>query len=177
MGVFRGRFAPRPFGRYVEGLLREKETARRSGFHLASDLVIDPHPDLIHLSESIFCLGGITVKFDERLRFLRERWRIRRSDDHARVGLIWYSYNVSVGRGGTVFRYDSPDTDVGRNAAPHHSFHHRHRFDAFGTWNEIAPPRQVQERDVPTLRQVLREAEQWYWDNQERLSKARGERV
>jgi len=57
---------------------------------------------------------------------------------------------------GTIFRYNSPHQN-------HREFHHVHRFDLLGTGAETVTP--VDERDVPTLRQVLEEAEGWYWGN------------
>lgn len=93
-----------------------------------------------------------------------------------RVQLETYSYNVSLSRAGDLFRYDSPDTDLGPTTAPHHYVHHRHSFDVFGTWEELKPVQEVKERNVPTLRQVVQEAERWYWENRDRLSKAARER-
>jgi len=79
------------------------------------------------------------------------------------------AYSAVLEGHGNIFRYDSPDLVQTELTPGHHKYHHRHRFDVFGTGQEIRPAEEVEERDVPSLRQVVEEAETWYWQHREQL--------
>ncbi|MFL5386476.1 MAG: hypothetical protein ACJ8GN_28495 [Longimicrobiaceae bacterium] len=102
------------------------------------------------------CEGGIRVEIEERLRIARRAWWIPLSRRHQYAELTDYCYNAVLLNRGNIFRYNSPHTD-------HRTFHHVHRYDVLGSGAETVEP--VKERDVPTLRQVLGEAETWYWEH------------
>jgi hypothetical protein len=89
---------------------------------------------------------------EERLRYVRGGWFVPRET----VELVYYRYNAVLHNQSTIFRYNSPHSD-------HNQIHHVHRYDLPGTGVEIKPPTQLREREVPTLREVLSEAEEWYW--------------
>lgn len=114
------------------------------------------------ISGSIQCSGAIRVEIDERLRVVREPSWLKRRDDPL-VRLEFYRYNAVLLNRGTIFRYNSPHAD-------HRTFHHVHRFDVLGTGAETVDP--VDERQVPSLRQVLKEAEEWHWANPNREADA-----
>jgi hypothetical protein len=75
------------------------------------------------------------------------------------VELVFYRYNAVLGNRGTIFRYNSPH-------AVHRKFHHVHRVDVLGTGAEIVVP--LSRSEVPSIRTVLLEAEQWHWDHVQR---------
>lgn len=103
------------------------------------------------------CLGGIRIEVEEILE-RRINWLSRQPFGH--VALTYYRYNARLpGRGsgrGMIFRYNSPHR-------AHNRFHHVHRYDTLGTGDEVRPPTPIPEDEVPTLRQVLKEAEEWYY--------------
>ena len=95
------------------------------------------------------------MEVEEHFRIVREpRWlRLR---DNPLLELGFYRYNAVLLNRATIFRYNSPHAD-------HRAFHHVHRFEVLGSGAETVD--EIAERDVPTLRQVLKEAEEWYWAN------------
>jgi len=100
------------------------------------------------------CQGGIRIEIEERLEAVRQPWLFMHWLRGEYVKLVFYRYNAVLWKRGTIFRYNSPHDD-------HRQFHHVHRFDVLGTGAETVEP--VAEQDVPGLRDVLREAEDWYW--------------
>lgn len=103
------------------------------------------------------CKGGIRIEIEEHHRYVRLGWLGPRDA----VVLAFYRYNAVLLNRGTIFRYNSPHED-------HRQFHHVHRFDVFGSGVETVCP--LKERQVPTLWEVLREAELWYYDHQDRIA-------
>lgn len=65
--------------------------------------------------------------------------------------------------GGLIFRYNSPHKT-------HNKFHHLHRYK---DGVQIKPPLMIPPNEVPTLRQVLKKAEEWYYDNAGLVGKER----
>lgn len=84
------------------------------------------------------------------------------------VPTISYSYNVSLIGRGNVFRYCSPHPG-GDDAPEHHGHHHRHQFDRFGPTPEEYTVTWDTDGEWPTLAEVIKEADAWYWDNVHRL--------
>lgn len=79
--------------------------------------------------------------------------------------LVFYRYNVYISGLGNSFRYDSPDLIPKAGAPEHHKHHHVHRFDVLGKGKGSKSLEMIPPERVPTLRQVLHEAEHWYYDN------------
>lgn len=164
----RGRFAPVPLHRYSEAVDVAIAQIQRTGFWLWDDLDyysgVVAGREFLTLRGTVSCAGGVRVQVEERLRLHRPRRWAPKGPERLMV-LIGYS-NCAVLHGrGNIFRYDSPDPESNENTPDHHRYHHRHRFDTLGTGTEIWPPDRVPEDEVPTLRQVLQEAESWYWAN------------
>lgn len=141
--------------------------AKRSGFYLSEDLRYRWDSDSTVFHGTVECEGGIRVQINERLRKVAATaWYHRKNDPLVR--LEYYANNIVLVNVGTVVRYNSPHAD-------HNTFHHLHRYDVFG--DELAPGEQIMpvtklhEREVPTLRQVMQEAEDWYHKNLGRLPK------
>lgn len=153
--MFRDRFTPRRLRRYLDGIDREIAHAARSGFYIWDKLDYYTEPDGVFVTGVIECLGGIRVEVDERLRVLDEPSWLRRHGNPL-ITLGFYRYNAVLLNRGTIFRYNSPHVD-------HRTFHHVHRFDVLGSAAETV--HEVNPRDVPSLRQVLHEAEEWHWAN------------
>lgn len=159
----RGRFDPQPISLYRARLVRELAQAFRSGFlRSPGGLRTFDRPYGLETLGELECKGGIRIDVEERLEWNRS-WFGRR--DH--VVLVEYLYNARVpglGRGlGMIFRYNSPHPT-------HNKFHHVHRFDTLGTGEQIMPPTFVKAEMVPTVRQVLQEAELWYYDHRDRIA-------
>jgi hypothetical protein len=160
--VFRDRFTPRRLRRYLHGIDYQIAQAARSGFYVWDKLDYHTEPDGVFVTGVIECAGGIRVEVEERLRIVREPSWLKRRDDPL-VQLVFYRYNAVLLNRGTIFRYNSPHAD-------HRAFHHVHRFDVLGSGAETVE--HVRERDVPSLRQVLKEAEEWHWANPNREADA-----
>lgn len=154
----RGRFDPQPVSLYLARRDREIAQALRSGFLRSPGGLRTVTRDFgLQTIGELDCLGGIRIEVEEILE-RRINWFSRQPLGH--VVLTYYRYNARLpGRGhgkGMIFRYNSPHR-------AHNRFHHVHRYDTLGTGNEVRPPTPVPEDEVPTLRQVLREAEEWYY--------------
>jgi hypothetical protein len=151
--VFRDRFSPRRLRRYLREVDEAIEQAARSRFYISHDLRYSTEPGVIVLAGTIFCEGGIRIEVTERLRVLRESTWLRRKNNPL-VELLSYENNAVLLNRGTIFRYNSPHED-------HNHFHHVHRVDVLGTGQKTLSS--VGEADVPSLRQLVNEAEEWYW--------------
>jgi len=171
--VSRGKFARRPYHKYVESVEHERAQVVRSSFYSSDNLRLLTDVDSVVLTGVIRCEGGIRIQVDERVRFVR-RSRFWLPKRHSEVELLSYSYTAARSRGGSVFRYDSPDPVETEDTPDHHRYHHVHRFDDSG--KQVGEPEVVRERDVPSFRQVFNEAERWYYDNREKLSNTKGKR-
>jgi hypothetical protein len=112
--------------------------------------------DGVSIAGTIRCEGGIRVEVEERLRAVSSRPLFHRRGAKLPVELVFYRYNAVLGNRGPIFRYNSPHAD-------HRPYHHVHRVDVFGTGAETVTP--LRRSEVPSVRTVLNEAEQWYWDH------------
>jgi hypothetical protein len=151
--VFPDRFSPRRLRRYLREVDEALEQAARSRFYISHDLRYCTEPDAIVLTGTIYCEGGIRIEVTERLRVLRESTWLRRKNNPL-VELVSYENNAVLLNRGTIFRYNSPHED-------HNQFHHVHRVDVLGGGEKTIDPLGV--ADVPSLRQLVNEAEEWYW--------------
>jgi hypothetical protein len=155
--VPRGRFDPQPVSLYLARRERELAQALRSGFlRSPGGLRTVTRPYGLETIGELECLGGIRIDVQERLE-RRRNWFSKHPAEN--VVLRFYRYNarlIGLGRErGLIFRYNSPHED-------HNRFHHVHRYDTLGSGKEIKPPTEIPEHKVPTLRQILKEAEDWY---------------
>jgi hypothetical protein len=166
--VRHGRFALRTIEEWFGEQEREMAQAQKSGFAESDTLIPRTMPGGLTYAGSIRCMGGIRVEIREAYR-LRERF-YRRSP---LLALVEYSYSAILDGHSNIFRYDSPDVAVRFEAPEHHAYHHVHRFDVFGdvlaAGQEIRPPEKLREQDIPTIRQLLKECEDWYYANLHRL--------
>lgn len=151
--MYSDRFAPRRLRRYLREVDEAIEQAARSRFYISHDMRYRTEPDAIVLAGTIFCEGGIRIEVTERLRVLRESTWLRRKKNPL-VELVSYENNAVLLNRGTMFRYNSPHED-------HNQFHHVHRVDVLGTGEKTITP--LREADVPSLRELVNEAEGWYW--------------
>lgn len=157
----RGRFDPQPLRLYLARRDREIAQALRSGFLLSpGGLRTIVRSYGVETIGELECEGGIRIDVEEHLQ-KRRSW-VSRTDA---VQLGYYRYNARLSgrsRGvGLIFRYNSPHED-------HNHFHHVHRYDTLGTGEEILPPREMRPDEVPTLREILAEAERWHYDHPDR---------
>lgn len=153
--MFRDRFTPGRLRRYLADIDQHIAHAARSNFYAWDHLDYFTRPDGILIKGVIGCAGGIRIEVEEHLRILHEPPWLRRRGNPL-IQLSFYRYNAVLLNRGTIFRYNSPHED-------HRTFHHVHRFDVLGSGAETVDL--VSERDVPSLREVLKEAEDWHWAN------------
>lgn len=167
----RGKHGPTRLSSYLAVHTTNMDQVIRGGFVSSDDLVVSASSGFILIEGTISCAGGIVIDVSKRIEILEGEGA------SARVQTASYSYNVHIQGIGNIFRYDSPDP-VGETAgAPaHHLEHHVHRYDVLrgdkrGTIECI-----YEEDRVPTLREVIDEAADWFYAHAEALLKLREDR-
>jgi hypothetical protein len=169
--VARGRFAPQALHEYTRSVDAAIEQIGSTGFWEWDDIGyhsdVEGGREFLYTQGTVLCAGGIRVQVSEKLQFHRQtRWTPRGAN--RLLVLTEYSNSAVLHNRGTIFRYDSPDPEPAKETPEHHRYHHVHRFDVLGTGAQIMPPARVAEWEVPTLRQVLQEAERWHYGHPNR---------
>lgn len=124
------------------------ESCLRHGFVLRDEVKWTRLDNSFVFRGRIECQGGILIDVKKLVVIL----------DHDGADLIVqtrsYTYNATLGgRNWTIVRYDSPH--------PHFPYHHVHRFKT-----GVQMSRDIlSEEERPTLSEVVRELEMWYYDN------------
>jgi Family of unknown function (DUF6516) len=139
------------------------EQLRGSEFVAADTLSFEELPGAagIFLDGEVACKGGIVVSVEKFLDVLEG------DGPAAQVQTEWYSYNAFVRDGHNILRYD--------NQHPEHLYqghqdpHHKHTFDWRSGDEEENSPTWIGADRWPTLSEVIREVESWYWANREDL--------
>jgi hypothetical protein len=147
------------FDTYVDAHEGNMEKLRGSEFVAADTLFFEELPGTagIFLSGEVACEGGIVVSVEKFLDVLEG------DGPAALVQTEWYSYNVFVRGWHNVLRYD--------NQHPQHLYpghqdpHHKHVFDWRSGEEREDSPTWIGAEEWPTLSEVIREAEGWYWGN------------
>lgn len=138
------------------------EALRRGGFVGDDTLSFDPRAESeIVLAGEIACLGRIVVDVFKVLEVLEGEGA------DAMVQTLFYSYNVFLRGGNNILRYDNlhPRKD-------HPDDHHKHTYD-WKTGEQLPDsPVWIGAEEWPTLGEVLREAQSWYYEHRERLEGA-----
>lgn len=147
-----GKHGPNRLSSYVQVHEAVTERLLRDGFVVHDSTVFTPLHDSILLEGRIECLGGLYVDVRKRLAILEGEGA------DAVVQNVYYSYDVVLRGVGNVFRYDSPHKT-------HNKEHHVHRFDVLSGDREGRVVFLPDESVRPTLGEVLREAEGWYYDH------------
>lgn len=150
------KHGPNRLASYIETHETVMAQMRRGGFVLSDRLLFSAARDSIILVGDVACLGGIGIDVKKRLAILDGEGA------DALVKTVYYKYNVALSDRGTIFRYDSPHRT-------HHRFHHVHRYHVLEGDTEGTVER-IPEDDRPTLGEVIREAEVWYYDHYDALS-------
>lgn len=135
------------------------EAFRRAGFVGDDTLSFDARAggELV-LAGEIACLGRIVVDVFKVLEVLEG------TGADAMVQTLFYSYNVFVRGGNNIIRYDNlhPRKD-------HPDDHHKHTYD-WTTGEQLQDsPAWIGAKKWPTLGEVLREAQDWYYEHREEL--------
>ena len=136
---------------------------RTSGFIGADTLTFEELPGAmgIFLSGEVACKGRIVVSVEKFLDVLEG------DGPTALVQTEWYSYNAFVRGWHNVLRYDNQHP---QKLYPGHSDpHHKHKFDWRSGEEVDGSPAWIGADEWPTLSEVVRELERWYWDNREDL--------
>ncbi|ACB53126.1 unknown [Crocosphaera subtropica ATCC 51142] len=116
-----------------------------------------------NLIGEIACRGNIVINVDKLIDV------ISGSGVNALLQTRWYAYNVFVRNRFNLFRYDNQDDYFLSLGQEHKDEHHKHLFD-WETGEELPDsPIWVGEDSWPTLGEVIKETEQWYWSNRDQL--------
>lgn len=153
----RGKHAPNRLDTYLRVHTTNMEQLLRGDFVVEEHLVIegDGAGGFI-MSGRIHCESGIYLDVNKHLV------RLSGDGNNAIVQTVEYSYNAAVAGLGNIFRYDSPHHD-------HNQEHHVHRFDVLNGDMEGIVENEHSEQGRPTLREVLRELEDWFNTNRAAL--------
>ena len=150
------KHGPNRLASYIEIHETVMAQLRRGGFVLSDRLRFTALRDAIVIAGTISCRGGIGVDVKKRLAVLDGEGA------DAFVQTVYYKYNVALEDEGNIVRYDSPHRT-------HRRFHHVHRYDVLEGDTDGVVER-VPEDDWPTLGEVIREAEAWYYDHYDELN-------
>jgi hypothetical protein len=135
---------------------------RRGGFVGDDTLSVEPRAEgEIVLAGEIACLGRIVVDVFKVLEVLEGEGA------DAMVQTLFYSYNVFLRGGNNILRYDNlhPRKD-------HPDDHHKHTY-SWKTGEQLpGSPVWIGAEKWPTLGEVLREVQSWYYEHREQLERA-----
>jgi hypothetical protein len=121
------------------------------GFVLSNALSLEDLKDLVIMSGTIRCLGGISIDVFKSIKLLN------RDGANTLVVRDTYSYNVYLKNAGNIFRYCSPHEE-------HNKGHHVHRYNVL-SGDKKGSLDFIDEDNTPTLGQVIEESRRWYYDN------------
>lgn len=131
----------------------------KNGFVVLDGTVFSAGAGFILLEGRVECLGNIVVDVRKTIQVLSG------DGPAALVQTRSYSYNVLIRGRGNLFRYDSPDLVPTSATVEHHKYHHKHVYSLEPLGRQVQVVLIENEDDIPTLGEVLREAEAWYYDH------------
>ena len=142
----------------------------RGGFVSAHDLRVSGFGEgYLHIDGVIHCAGGIVIDVNKRLELLEGEGA------STLVQTDSYRYHVRLPGQGSIFRYDSPHPIPENGVAPpHHLEHHVHRFDVLAGDKRGTIECIYDVERVPTLREVIDEAADWFYANTEAILRLGG---
>jgi len=112
-------------------------------------------PSVILLQGAIVCLDSLTLDVDKEIAVLEGRGRT------ARVQTRRFRYHAWLRGVHNVLRYES--------AHEHRPIAHKHVYATFGDGREREIIELVNEDDIPTLGEVIRELQVWHQENASRI--------
>jgi hypothetical protein len=162
-----GKHGPNRLDRYLAIHDAAMGRYREQGFIEGGDIDIrDLGNGEILMSGEILCSNRTRIDVTKTLRILDG------SGASAIVQTVDYSYCAVLSGVGNVFRYCAPHgADDG---VPHHPHHHVHRFDVFAGDERGTVTLIDEEKDRPTLGEVIDELRGWCADNAAALSARNG---
>jgi hypothetical protein len=116
-------------------------------------------PSVVLLQGTIVCLDGLTLDVDKEIAVLQGRGMT------ALVQTRRFRYHAWVRGVHNILRYES--------AHPHRRHAHKHLYDTFGDGRETEVIDLVEEDDIPTLGEVIRELQLWHQENATRIKELR----
>lgn len=151
--VPRGKHGPNKLSNYVQIHETVMEQFLRAGFVRSENLAFkDLGNGLIELSGTIECAGDIYIVVKKLIAVLSGE------GPNAVVQTTSYDYNAVLRNAGNILRYDSPHPT-------HNKEHHVHRFEPVGHEIEGSPHFLADEGERPTLGEVIKEVEEWYYNH------------
>lgn len=146
------KHSPTRYNTYFETHARCMEQLKASGVVLYDGLELEPFGSgFLKISGIINCRGNLVLTVDKILK-------LQQNEGVIVVQTYKYAYNLSLAGQGNIFRYDNAHKHPG-----HQIEHHLHRFEPPGR-EVVGSPFETGE-DWPTLTEVLREADLYYWEN------------
>lgn len=151
------KHAPNRFKSYINIHNTVIERFKSSCFIGEDNLEIYPLPKKYLLYGTLGCKGNIVITISKTISILD----YSSNGDHL-VQTDIYAYNVSIEGWGNIFRYDNEDKDYLREG--HFDSHHKHSYNFETKCEFSSSPRWVGKDKWPTLGDVIKEAEDWYWN-------------
>jgi hypothetical protein len=112
-------------------------------------------PSTILLQGTIVCLDSLTVEVEKEIAILSG------TKMDARVQTRRFRYHAWVRGAHNILRYES--------AHDHRPHVHKHEYNTFGHGRESLVSDLLDEDEIPTLGEVVRELQQWHQENAARL--------
>ncbi len=152
-----GKHGPNRFANYWTVHETVMQQFIREGFVILDGLVLETLDNSILIYGTIVCLGRIYIDVKKELSILSGEGA------DAMVQTVDYSYNAVLTNVGNILRYDSPHLD-------HNQEHHVHRYDVLNGDKKGRVEFIYDEEQRPTLGEVIREVEEWFYKHYEELS-------
>ena len=147
---------PNRFSRYVEVHETVMRQFLRGDFVISEELAFEAGEGFILLTGQITCVGNIYIDVEKQISIVDD------SQADVLVQTIAYRYNAFIRGRGNILRYDSPHPT-------HNQEHHVHRYDILHGDREGSVTFIENEDERPTLGEVIREVQEWYYRNYDEL--------
>jgi hypothetical protein len=156
-----GKHGPKRLDRYLDIHETVMDRHRRDGFIVDDDLKVEVLVNLIAITGTIKCHGGVRIAVRKNLQI------VGFEGTTPVVRTVDYSYSVVLTGKGNIVRYCAPHSDT--DGVDHHPHHHVHRFDVWAD-DEHGAVTLFGDDAWPTLSEVFKEVQGWCADNAERLA-------
>ena len=131
------------------------ETLLAEGFVVEDKCAFTFLPSIILLEGTIVCIGGVTIEVKKEIAVIRGRGL------NAQVQARMFRYHAWVRGVRNILRYESTHE--------HRPHPHMHVYNTFGDGREAEVVDLLEEDDIPTLGEVLRELQAWHHEHAVRV--------
>ena len=155
-----GKHGPNPrFGNYLAVHDKWMAGFLDDGFVVEDRCDFTFLPSTILLQGTILCLDALTVEVEKEIAILSG------TKMNARVQTRSFRYHAWVRGAHNILRYES--------AHDHRPHVHKHVYNTFGDGRELSVLDLVDEEEIPTLGEVIRELQLWHQQHAARLRQLR----